>query len=102
MLFGEAAALPCTLEEQVQIAHLLTAYDRWLVGSSSPAPLAASPCTGPDSTKVKQQAVLHNNCQLLQASHVSIYKLQPPMPSAARQIPCVPSLPVHKQHSREQ
>ena len=32
-MFGEAAALPCVLEEQVQIAHLLTAYDRWLVRS---------------------------------------------------------------------
>ena len=31
VLFGEAAALPCALEEQVQIANLLTAYDRWLV-----------------------------------------------------------------------
>ena len=31
LMFGEAAALPCVLEEQVQIAHLLTAYDRWLV-----------------------------------------------------------------------
>ena len=30
-MFGEASALPCTLEEQVQIARLLTAYDRWLV-----------------------------------------------------------------------
>ena len=32
MLFGEAASLPCVLDEQVQIARLLTAYDRWLVG----------------------------------------------------------------------
>lgn len=31
LMFGEAAALPCVLEEQVQIARLLTAYDRWLV-----------------------------------------------------------------------
>ena len=36
MLFGEAASLPCVLEEQVQIAHLLTAYDRWLVCSLVP------------------------------------------------------------------
>lgn len=31
VLFGQAAALPCVLDEQVQIARLLTAYDRWLV-----------------------------------------------------------------------
>lgn len=31
VLFGQAAALPCVLDEHVQIARLLTAYDRWLV-----------------------------------------------------------------------
>lgn len=35
VLFGQAAALPCVLEEQVQIARLLTAYDRWLVRCST-------------------------------------------------------------------
>ena len=43
MLFGEAASLPCVLEEQVLIAHLLAAYDRWLV-----CPLV--PCQHPHSS----------------------------------------------------
>ena len=41
LLYSEAAALPCALEEQVQIAHLLTAYDRWLVGTL----LSSTSCT---------------------------------------------------------
>ena len=40
LMLGQAAALPCVLEEQVQIARLLTAYDRWLVSCCSLSPSA--------------------------------------------------------------